>query len=395
MTRLLAVDDSEQNLVLLQMQLRGRDFVFDTARDGAQALQQARRQLPDLVICDLLMPVMDGYTLLRHWRADPRLAAVPFIVYTATYTDARDEQLARELGADGFLAKPAEPAALLQAIDAALAAGPRVARRASAAPVGETVLQSYSEVLVAKLEDKALALERTNRELRDANRRAAELSRQLVELREAQSARISRELHDELGQALTGLKLDLGWLQRRLERLDEAGTRPAMQQRLRAMGQAVDATVAATRRICTELRPAVLDDLGLAAAIEWQARELGRRASIEVALELPAQLPALGAADTTAVFRIVQELLTNVARHAGARRVSLRLRADADALHLRVQDDGRGFAADRPAPGRGLGLPGIRERAALRGGRVDVRSAPGQGTTVDLCLPLAAAEPGR
>jgi signal transduction histidine kinase len=395
MIRLLAVDDSEQNLLLLQLQLRGRDLVFDTARDGAQALQQARRRPPDLVICDLLMPVMDGYTLLRHWRADPRLAAVPFIVYTATYTDPRDEQLARELGADGFLAKPAEPAALLQAIDAALGAGPRAARQASAAPVGETVLQSYSEVLVAKLEDKALALQRANRELRDANRRAAELSQQLVELREAQSARISRELHDELGQALTGLKLDLGWLQRRLERLDEAGMLPAVQQRLRAMGQAVDATVAATRRICTELRPAVLDDLGLAAAIEWQARELGRRASIDIALELPPQLPALDAAATTAVFRIVQELLTNVARHAGARRVGLRLRADADALHLQVQDDGRGFDAGRPAAGGGLGLPGIRERAALRGGAVDVRSAPGQGTTVAVRLPLAAPEARR
>ncbi len=198
MTRLLLVDDSEQNLVLLRLQLRGRGFALDTARHGADALEQARRQPPDLAISDLLMPVMDGYTLLRHWRADPRLAAVPFIVHTATYTDARDEQLARELGADGFLAKPAEPAVLLQAIDAALAAGPRPTPRAPAAPVAETVLQSYSEVLVAKLEDKALALERANRELRDANRHAAELARQLVELREAQSARISREIHDEL-----------------------------------------------------------------------------------------------------------------------------------------------------------------------------------------------------
>jgi signal transduction histidine kinase len=390
MTRLLLVDDSEQNLVLLRLQLRGRGFALDTARHGADALQQARRQPPDLAISDLLMPVMDGYTLLRHWRADPRLAAVPFIVHTATYTDARDEQLARELGADGFLAKPAEPAVLLQAIDAALAAGPRPTPRAPAAPVAETVLQSYSEVLVAKLEDKALALERANRELRDANRHAAELARQLVELREAQSARISREIHDELGQALTGLKLDLGWLQRRLERPDEPATRAAMRQRLRTMAEAVDATVAATRRICTELRPAVLDDLGLAAAIEWQARELGRRAQLEVALDLDEPLPALDPALTTAVFRIAQELLTNVARHAGARRVALRLHADGDALQLQVQDDGCGFAAERAAAG--LGLAGIRERAALRGGRVDLRSAPGQGTAVAVSLPLAGAD---
>lgn len=389
MTRLLLVDDSEQNLMLLRLQLRGRGFVLDTARHGADALEQARREPPDLAISDLLMPVMDGYTLLRHWRADPQLAALPFIVHTATYTDARDEQLARELGADGFVAKPAEPAVLLRAIDAALAAGPHRVPGAPAGPAAETVLQSYSEVLVAKLEDKALALERANRELRAANRRAAELSQQLVELREAQSARISREIHDELGQALTGLKLDLGWLQRRLERPQEPATRSAMQQRLRTMAEAVDATVAATRRICTELRPAVLDDLGLAAAIEWQARELGRRAQLDVALELSEPLPALDAALTTAVFRIAQELLTNVARHAGARHVVLRLQADDGALQLQVQDDGCGFDAERVAAGRGLGLSGIRERAALRGGRVELRSAPGQGSAISVSLPLA------
>lgn len=109
MTRVLIVDDKEDNLYYMQALLSGHGCVVESARHGAEALVKARLNPPDMVVSDLLMPVMDGYTFLRHWKADPRLRLIPFIVYTATYTEAADERLALDLGADAFILKPAEP----------------------------------------------------------------------------------------------------------------------------------------------------------------------------------------------------------------------------------------------------------------------------------------------
>ncbi|MES2398687.1 MAG: response regulator [Pseudomonadota bacterium] len=177
-TRVLIVDDKEENLYYLQTLLTAHGCMVDTARHGAEALNKARRSPPDLVISDLLMPVMDGYTLLRHWKADARLRQIPFIVYTATYTEAADERLARDLGADAFILKPAEPEdflARLRQVQASVSiAGPL-----STSQPGEdesALLKVYSETLIRKLEEKSLQLEEANRALRHdvAERRLAE-----------------------------------------------------------------------------------------------------------------------------------------------------------------------------------------------------------------------------
>jgi len=178
MTRILIVDDKEENLYYLRVLLSAGGAVVEEARHGAEALVKARQNPPDLVISDLLMPVMDGYTLLRYWKADTRLQRVPFVVYTATYTEPEDERLALSLGADAFILKPTEPEVFLERIrriqaDAALgvAAVPQK-------PMGDetTRLKSYSETLIRKLEHKTLQLEETNQSLqRDiAERRAVE-----------------------------------------------------------------------------------------------------------------------------------------------------------------------------------------------------------------------------
>lgn len=176
MSRILIVDDKEDNLYYLEVLLTGYGHHTETARHGAEALVKARQMAPDVVISDLLMPVMDGYTLLRHWKADIRLRRVPFIVYTATYTTAEDERLALDLGADAFILKPAEPEEFLARITEVLEHGGPVEPRAAAKdPAGEReLLEVYSQTLIRKLEEKTLELEETNRALqRDIGERKA------------------------------------------------------------------------------------------------------------------------------------------------------------------------------------------------------------------------------
>ncbi len=165
MTRVLIVDDKPENLYYLRALLIGHGFSVEEARHGAEALVIARSHPPDLVISDLLMPVMDGYTLLRYWKSDAALRRAPFIVYTATYTEEKDAKLARDLGADDFILKPSEPEDFLSRVNAVIARGtePDGVRRPTA-EAGE-VLQVYSEALIRKLEEKSMQLEDANRRL--------------------------------------------------------------------------------------------------------------------------------------------------------------------------------------------------------------------------------------
>jgi DNA-binding response OmpR family regulator len=156
MSRILIVEDKEQDRYLLRTLLEKSGFFVDAAADGGQALAIARANPPDLVVSDILMPVMDGFTLCREWRKDSLLCAVPFVFYTATYSDPRDEEFALKLGADKFLIKPIDPAILLDAIKEVLSGSPQRTATATNAFVddGETYFKSYSEALVRKLEDK-------------------------------------------------------------------------------------------------------------------------------------------------------------------------------------------------------------------------------------------------
>jgi len=209
------------------------------------------------------------------------------------------------------------------------------------------------------------------------------LTHHLHTVREEERARIARELHDELGQSLTALSLDLHWMGRRAG-LDDEET----QSRLHSMVELVGRTIQSVRRICAELRPAVLDDLGLAAAMEWQADEFQKRTGLRCRLTLPRYRLGLPSEHATCLFRIFQESLTNVARHARATEVRARLRVAGRRLVLCVCDNGVGMTREQAGGPGSLGLAGIRERALQCGGRVRVSGTPGQGTTVLMRMPI-------
>jgi signal transduction histidine kinase len=213
-------------------------------------------------------------------------------------------------------------------------------------------------------------------------RRAFAVAAQAI--REEEKARLARELHDELAQSLTALKMDTIWVR------DHASTVPGtVTAKLTEMVEMLDRTVAATRRMAADLRPLMLDDLGLVPAIEWLASNFKQRCGVPCTLsindEMGLELPEPYA---TAVFRIVQESLNNIAKHAAASQVLVTLDKTLDTVTLRVQDDGCGFLSDGARKPQSLGLMGLRERAHLLGGSVDISSARGEGTTVEVSIPL-------
>jgi PAS domain S-box-containing protein len=208
------------------------------------------------------------------------------------------------------------------------------------------------------------------------------LAARLLLVREEERTRIAREIHDELGQALTGLKLDLAWLK---QRVDDGGE---LSRWVQSIVERIDGTIDSVRRIATDLRPSILDHLGLVAAIEWQALEFERRTGVKAIVRVSRPEVAIDDVRATAVFRMLQETLTNVARHAGATRVDIVLTVGNVDLALDVRDDGRGITPAEIAGGRSLGLVGLRERAIACGGMLEIQGTPGRGTHVSVRIPL-------
>lgn len=206
MIRALIVDDKEVNLYYLQALLSGNGYEVTTARHGAEALVKARLSSPDVIVSDLLMPVMDGYTLLRHWKIDPALKNIPFVVYTATYTEAEDQQLALSLGADAFILKPAEPEDFIKKLNEVMSKVAAGASLQSPPDLGseKSLLKLYSETLIRKLEEKTLQLEQANKELElDIARRkeAEDKIEQLAFYDPLTNLPNRRLLHDRLKQS--------------------------------------------------------------------------------------------------------------------------------------------------------------------------------------------------
>jgi hypothetical protein len=231
----------------------------------------------------------------------------------------------------------------------------------------------------------------SRRQLEEEQRRSREQLRALAahveSVREQERVRIAREIHDELGQSLTCMGMDLAFLDRQIDPRNQEAT-----SRVAALVELVKDTIRCVRRISSELRPSILDDLGLGAAIEWLAHDVEARTQIVCAVEVPEDL-SLPFELATPLFRICQEALTNVTRHACASYVSIRLTVGDGQLALVVEDNGRGITDDEIHRHGSLGLLGMKERVALLGGKLEVRGHPGMGTTLTISLPIESPTP--
>jgi NO-binding membrane sensor protein with MHYT domain len=245
---------------------------------------------------------------------------------------------------------------------------------------GITVV-SLMVLIVAMLGSLADRLQRQQAQLRA-------LSTQLRSVREDEAGRIAREIHDELGQKLTGLKMDLLWTERKLGELEGSPAINPILDRVVAATELVENITGSVQQIASDLRPDVLDKLGIGPALQYEARRFQERTTIPCEVRLPSTYPVQSCERSIALFRIFQECLTNVARHAHATRVEAELRPEDGWLILSVADDGRGITNAELTSGQSLGLLGMKERAALLGGEIRFHHRPGGGTTVTVRLPL-------
>ena len=358
----LVVEDDSSLLLALREVLEGPDRNIVVAQSGEDALRAVLKEEFAVILLDVNMPGIDGFATAGLIRSREGSRDTPIIFLTGTDENAMARFRGYEVGAVDYLFKPVLPDVLRSKVAVFID------------------LYRYNTALTREsAEHKAI-----EDDLRGAQERVRAFAARIESAREDERTRVSREVHDGLGQTLTGLKMDLAWLEKRLpeEQQEVAG-------KMKAMAQVVDTTIKSVRRISSALRPQMLDEVGLIGTIKWQAGDFQVRTGIRCNADLPADEPMLDRAGSTAAYRILQEALLNVARHAAATRVDISLRVGADHLILKIADNGRGMAQAQWRDPKSLGLLGIRERAYLLGGNVDIESKDGMGTTIIFSIPLS------
>jgi len=364
---ILIVDDDPASLGVMREILSNQGARLVTATSGEEALRKVLDDDFAAIIMDVRMPGIDGFTTASMIRERKRSRYTPIIFVTAHAEDVSTMFKSYRAGAVDFISKPVIPDVL---------------RSKMSVFVG---LHDMNRMLNAELAERALSEQR----LRASEENLRALATHLQSVREEERIHIAREIHDELGQALTGLKFELNTFAKHFEN-DDAAARQDKQQTLNV---AIDRIINSVRRIASGLRPEVLDEIGLAAAFDWQAREFQRRTGIRCHVNIPARFSDPDKDRSTALFRIFQELLTNVARHANATRVNVALSEGEEALALCVEDNGRGIKETEAQSPRSLGFLGLRERVLAFGGSIDVKGDEGKGTRVCVSIPVPAHQP--
>jgi signal transduction histidine kinase len=250
------------------------------------------------------------------------------------------------------------------------------------------------EVLLGSLQHMVALLDDRYAQLAAAESSVRALASRLQSAREEEKTRIARELHDQLGQLLTAVQLELGWVEEALASCPQGDLANALTDHIVEAARLTEQTASSVQRIAADLRPSALDRLGLGAALRQEGRQFEGRTGVACEVVLPDGFPDLAEDAAISLYRVAQEALTNVARHAQASTVTVTLAASAGEVSLRVEDDGRGLADVTPGPG-GLGLLGMKERAAMLGGVVTFARAGARGTVVELRVPLARVEAPR
>lgn len=350
--KLLLLEDEIPDAELIQRFLShsGLAFTAVIASDKSEFEAAIRKNAFDAILADNSLPQFNSIDALRLMRE--RNIDIPFILVTGTVSEEFAVDIIHK-GADDYILKnnlTRLPASIKSAIE----------KR-----------KTIREKRIAEDELKEL-----NRELRD-------LSSHLQNIREEERIQIARDIHDELGQQLTGLKMDVHSLAKRMQREDDA-----LRDKFTGILVLIEEIMKSVRRISTDLRPSVLDDLGLAAALQWQSREVEARFGIKVIFISSLFEMDLPAGIVTGLFRIYQEALTNAVRHANAHIINSSLSISGNRIILEIKDDGKGIPPDTGLRKNSFGLLGIKERVFVMNGTFELKSKPGKGTALHVSVPL-------
>lgn len=352
---LLIVDDTEENLLLLEAVTKKIEANLIKATSGMEALDKTQGIELALAIIDVRMPVMNGFELARklnEFRSDSK---VPIIFLTANYD--LDSIEGYESGAVDYLYKPLHGRILQSKI--------------------KVFLDLYNQK--QKIISNTELLKKSSEELKKSLEQLHSLAKYTEKAREYERKSIARELHDDLGQALTAVKIDLGIIRQNVKEEN-------VLSKINKLSILVSDTIKTVQRLTSQLRPDIIDDLGLVAAIKWYTKEFSERNGIEIFLKMDSDIP-VSPDDSITLFRIMQESLTNIARHAGASRIEISLLFDGNSVNFRISDNGVGIPEARLSSKKSFGLIGMRERAITLDGTFDIRSESGKGTVVNLNFP--------
>ena len=344
-SKILIVDDDPFGLTTLESTLNGQGYNITSADNGLTALKKADELMPDLILLDVMMPIMDGFEVCRRIRATPKLAEVPIIILTAL--DDRDSRLLGiEAGADDFLSKPVDRQELRLRVNTIL----RLNRYRTLLTQREDLRQMAGRVVTAQEEERK---------------------------------RLSRELHDDLGQALIAHALSLRNLQSELPMQPDL-----LSARLDTLIADTNQTINKMRLLAHDIRPTLLDTLGLRSALEAYCREFSLRTGLPVLFEADLKLPEMSDVYSITLYRILQETLTNVIKHSNASQVWVELTIEEHQIILTIQDNGSGFSKEDDSSRKGIGIAGLRERLTLVGGELMVSSSSTKGTIISAQLPM-------
>lgn len=370
MSQILIVEDTISSLMLLRDLLSSSDYSIRLAQDGEMALTSLASGLPDLILLDIQMPGIDGFEVSRRIKSNPVTANIP-IIFLSALQDSDSLLHGFKSGAIDYISKPYLAEEVLA----------RVHTHIELQKLRNS-LENEVKLRTKELEDEVCERKRIEYELRENQTRLQNLSAHLESVREKERSRISRELHDELGQSFTVMKMNLT----RMKGLPEFNN-STINENLNLLSSLIEQAADSARTLSENLRPGVLDLLGLNAALQSHIQKFMQRTGINTEFLTNREDFKVDDQIATALFRIVQEAMTNCAKHSKAKNIVIKLLGRDSDIILTIQDDGIGFVSSPPSI-NGFGMIGMEERARSLGGKLVVESDPAEGTRIEAYIPL-------